>query len=315
MRRGGVALAAVLIVSGCAARQTRGMNRFVKQGTPTVEMGSPPVRRPRSFEAYVARVRELAVRERKERPPTVVPTVEARDPELASALLELALRPTAAAHRRIAERYWDLDILDASYGHFFRASQIDRADAAAYDGLARIWRQWGFPQLGVADADRAIHYAPRWAPAHNTRGTLLTALGRRAEARREYEEAVRLDPNAAYSLNNLCYLSFLEGNPARAAEECRAALDVDPQLKAARNNLALARVAAGRTDLARSDFVAATGDTEAFYNIGIAEMAARHYAAAITAFDAARKARPTWAAAQDRARQARRLLQAAGASE
>ena len=67
---------------------------------------------------------------------------------------------------------------------------------------------------------------------------MLAALGRRGEARREYERAVQLDPRAAYALNNLCYLSFLEGDGPKGLSECRAALAVDPALMAARNTLA-----------------------------------------------------------------------------
>jgi len=41
-------------------------------------------------------------------------------------------------------------------------------------------------------------------------------MGRGEEARRAYERALALDPRAAYALNNLCYLSFQEGEIATA---------------------------------------------------------------------------------------------------
>src|SRR5207237_2028678 len=130
----------------------------------------------------------------------------ANDPSLSAALLTLAVAATPGAHRVVAERYRELGILDMAHDHFLSASQLDPGDAAAYEGLARIWRDWGFPQLGLADASRAIYYAPASASAHNTLGTLLAMLGQRVEARGEYDRALALDPGASYALNNLCYL-------------------------------------------------------------------------------------------------------------
>lgn len=169
---------------------------------------------------------------------SLLPTVETSDPTLSAALLKLLIAATPEAHRIVAERYRELGILDMAHDHFLRASQLDRFDAAAYEGLARIWRDWGFPQLGLAESSRAVYYAPSSASAHNTLGTLLAALGHDGEARREYERAVQLDPRAAYALNNLCYLSFLKGDASRALAECQAALAVDPTLTAARQTLA-----------------------------------------------------------------------------
>lgn len=167
----------------------------------------------------------------------VLATVEASDPTLSTALAQLAVVETPEAHRLVGGVYRELGVLDMAYDHFLRASQLDRADAAAYEGLARIWRDWGFPHLGLGDASRAVYYAPASASAHNTLGTVLAALGRNRDARREYERAVHLDPRAAYPLNNLCYLSFREGDVSRALAECRAALAFDPGMKAARETL------------------------------------------------------------------------------
>jgi len=272
-----------------------------------VEIGKPPVPPQEAFEAYVAKLRRLAVSSRPRPSGSLVPTLEATDSAMSSALLELTIVPTPSGHRRVAERYRELGVLDLAYDHFSRAVQLDRSDAAAYDGLARIWRDWGTPALGLPDALRAVRYAPSWAPAHNTLGTLLLALGRQPEARRAYERALALDPKAAYALNNLCYLSFLQGEFTKAASECQAALTIDPGLTAARNNLALLDAAGGRDDLARREFLAAGSAAAAFYNMGIVQLAGRQYASATQAFEAARDERPTWAAARERASQARRL--------
>jgi tetratricopeptide (TPR) repeat protein len=261
--------------------------------------------------AFVGQSREIAARARPDVEGTSAATLEARDPALATALLALAVVPGPAQHRAVADRFRELGILDKAYDHYLSARQLDPADAAAHEGLARIWRDWGFPHLGLADAARSVYYAPSRASAHNTLGTILAALGRAADARRAYRHALRLDPGAAYAHNNLCYLSFLEGRVEAAITECQTALDLDPSLLAARNNLALAYAADRRDDLSRREFMAA-GVAAGLYNIGIVHLAEKQYLRASEAFEAAYRERPSWAAALRRARESRALASMAG---
>jgi tetratricopeptide (TPR) repeat protein len=137
---------------------------------------------------------------------TLGATIESTDPALAAALLQLALVRTAEHHRAVADEYRRLSILDAAFDHLSAATRIDPRDAAAYDARARIWRDWGVPQLGLADSARAVFYAPRSAAAHNTRGTLLAAAGMTSEATREFEAALAIDPDATFARTNLCQL-------------------------------------------------------------------------------------------------------------
>jgi len=222
------------MVGGCGTHHHASSNPFVKPGKPLVEMGQPLVLAKES-----GKPRHPIEMIRPASSASWLPTVETSDPGLSAALLKLAIAPTSDAHRRVAERYRALGILDMAYDHFQRAAQLDRTDAAAYEGLARVWRDWGFPGLGIPDASRAVYYAPASASTHNTLGTLLAALGDEPDARREYERAVQIDPRAAYALNNLCSLSFLTGHLAAARAECQAALAVNPALAAARDTLAV----------------------------------------------------------------------------
>ena len=144
-------------------------------------------------------------------------TVESSDPALARALTRLALLPSADAHHAVAREYRRLRIDDAAFDHLTAATKLAPADATAYDELARIWRDWGFPHMGLADSARAVFYAPRSAVARNTRGTLLAALGQREDARREFEAALALDPGAGFAAENLCRLDRLAGN---SSAEC-----------------------------------------------------------------------------------------------
>jgi Flp pilus assembly protein TadD len=178
---------------------------------------------------------------------TDLPTIEKTDHRLADALAALKRDPTGSAHRRVAAEYLRLSIYDAAYDQYASALNINRRDAEAYDGIARLWRDAGFPGLSLRPAHQAIFYAPKWAQARNTLGTVLHALGDNVAAEQEFEAALALDPTAGYVLNNLCYLSFARGDLSRATEQCGEAVRLDARLAAARANLAAVTAAIEKT--------------------------------------------------------------------
>lgn len=264
-----------------------------------------------SLQEYIAKVRHVSAAARPAATTTAATRLEGRDPELAAALLHVQVSPSAEWHLVAGELYRQHSVLDAAYRHYNAAVKLQPRSAEAYDGLARIWRDWGAPELAVGDAARARFYAPESPAVHNTFGTIMQALGQTAEARRAYERARQLDDHATYALNNLCYLSFLEGRIEAAVEQCRAAVALDPTLKTARHNLALAYAASGEVGLAQAAFAEGGDAAEASFNLGIVYLAGRNYQAATAAFDAASRARPTLNLARERARQSRGLSGAA----
>jgi Tfp pilus assembly protein PilF len=193
--------------------------------------------------------------------------------------------------------------MDVALKHLTQAAQLDPQDAAAFDGLARIWRDWGFPRLGLGDAYRAVALAPDSAIVANTLGTLLEGVGQTKTARHWYERALTLDPQASYALVNICYSAIMMGQ-RDAFDVCRRAVALVPDSPVAHNNLALAYAA-------RSDFASARIEFEhaknslAEYNLGIVYLATHRYAEAVVAFDAALDRNPLSTLAAQRARQAR----------
>jgi len=260
-----------------------------------------------SLEVFMGKVRAQSERAR---PATVrATTVEASDPELAAALLLLEAAPTPARHRLVAREYVRLEILDKAHEHLTAAVRQDREDAAAWDGLARIWRDWRMPHLALPDAYRALYYAPDSPVVHNTLGTVLQTLGHTADARSHYEMALAIDPSAAYALSNLCSAWLLDGESVRAADACRGALALQPDLAAARNNLALAYATAGDLAAVFETLDETSDRARARYNTGIVHLARRHFGAALEAFEQARALRPGFDRADTMARQARQHLQ------
>ena len=287
-----------------------GSHRLANLQQPSV----PPPRDARAedtLEMFMAKVRKLAA-EARPTPPSAR-TLESSDPALAAALLVMGKQPTAASYRNVAREYARLGVLDKAHEHLRLAVVADPRDAEAWEGLARLWRDWGLPHVGLPDAYRAIYHAPASASAYNTLGTLFQALGRRDEARAAYEAALRRDPTAAYALNNICYSWVLKVQPGRAVAACNEALRLQPNFAAARNNLALARAIADDMASALRTFAEGGDASRAQYNIGIVHLARREYGAAIKAFAAAQALRPGFLIAEARTRQAR--AQAEGAKE
>jgi Flp pilus assembly protein TadD len=258
-----------------------------------------------SLEVFMGKVRASSERAR---PASRVQTVEAQDAAVAAALLAVAVRPSAAGHRAVAREYIRIGILDVAHEHLSAAVALDPRDAAAWDGLARIWRDWGFPHLALADAHRARYFAPSSPVVHNTLGTVLQALGHRADARAQYEKALALDTNAAYALTNLCYGWVLEGEAMKAADACRQALRLQPGSDAARNNLALAYDAAGDSFAAFATFASTGDEGRTEYNTGLVHLARRRYPEALKAFEAAQALRPRFRTAEAMARYTRKQL-------
>jgi Flp pilus assembly protein TadD len=258
-----------------------------------------------SLETFMGKVRERASRAAP--PAAVARTVEASDPALGAALALATLRPTSSTHRVVAREYMRVGILDKAHEHLTLAVTADPRDAAAWDGLARIWRDWGFPHLGLPDAYRALYFAPQSPVVRNTLGTILQALGRRQEARLRFEQALALDPGAAYALSNLCYGWLLDGDAGKASDACRGALRLQPDLAAAQNNLALAYEATGDLVAAEAAFETGGDRARALYNLGIVHLARRRYAEATKVLEEARALRPKSRQVDVMARRARDL--------
>jgi tetratricopeptide (TPR) repeat protein len=266
-----------------------------------------------TLEETIGKVRRLMSEARPE-PKGAAATMEASDPALAAVLALAMAAPTADNLLAVARTYHRKQVLDRAHDYYNRALKLNPASGEAYEGLARVWRDWGMSSLALGDAHRAVFHSPESASARNTLGTILQALGQRSQARAAYMMVLAFEPKAAYAFNNLCYLSFLSGDGERAIAECRAALRLDPTLRAAHNNLGLTFAAAGRLDLAREQFARAGGAAATAYNMGVVHLADRRFAAAAREFDDAQDIDPTFSQAGRRALDAHRRAIAGGGS-
>lgn len=196
----------VAVAASACATHPAGTNRFVKGRDPGfVDVGGP-VATAADTEAVARAVRE-ATAKRAAEPKSSLPVVEGRDPALKEALAALTKAPSAAAHLRVGQAYYRLGIRDLAYDHYSDALVYDRRSAAAFDGRARVWRDWGFVALALGDAHRARHYQPASATVRNTLGTVLELRGLCREALAEYREALRIEPGATWAQQNVTRLT------------------------------------------------------------------------------------------------------------
>ena len=295
----------VVAASGCASRTGSFAHRFVKPGEPTASYDVAGAAPAADLGEYSRKVRELQT---KASPKTsLLPTVERMNPALAEALMRLALSESAENHRLAAVAYRQLGVNDFAFRHYQRALRLEPCDSAAYEGLARTWRDWGMPDLGLGDAHRAVYCRPHSASAYNTLGTLFEALGQRKHARDAFTFAVTLQTDASFAWNNLCYLSLRDGDGAAAERACERALALQPNLAVARTNLALAYAVQGDLGRAEAQLLDGPDPAEAQYNVWMLKMSVGDYAAAAQAFERAAARRPSMWDARRRASQARRL--------
>ena len=154
------------------------------------------------------------------RPKTsTLPTLETENPDLARLLA--AVKPgDSASYHAVAHEYRRLGVYDLASDYFTRALAIDAHDAAAYDGRARSWRDWGYPGEGLGDAYRAVALAPDSPIANNTLGTLLLAVGEVSAAEARFERALALDAGADYARANLCRVAAGTDDAEKRARYC-----------------------------------------------------------------------------------------------
>ena len=292
------------MVSGCAARQSPFAGRFVKPGEPTTSFDVQPVKpKTDGVGEYARRVRTLQANARTTL--TLGATLESQDARIASAILRLAMDPSARSHHLLADAYRQAGVTDYAYKHWRLALRLDKCDSRAWEGLARLWRDWGSPELALSDAHRAVYCKPNSSSAHNTLGTILEALGQRQQARRSFELALQLDARAGFALSNLCYLALQDGDGRGAQESCTRALAIDPTMAAAQTNLGLAYALQGEIPKAEARLLDHVDAATGLYNVGVLRMSMSQYSEAAAAFDLAASTRPSLADAARRAVQAR----------
>jgi len=124
--------------------------------------------------------------------------------------------------------------LETSGEMFERAIELDAGYGPAWAGLAMVhatlYEWYGATEDDLVTAERAsqraLALAPELAEAHVARGCALSLSRRYEEAAREFEDAIRLNPNLFDAYYYFARTSFACGEVERSAELFRKAADV-----------------------------------------------------------------------------------------
>jgi tetratricopeptide (TPR) repeat protein len=230
MSRRLVALLAIVASCGCASAHERNFaSRFIREGTPTVDLGGPRPDTPRMPQAPLA---DATIRGNVSR--IVGTSLENFDATLQAAIGRVIIAPTIEHHLGASRAYRQQGIMDHALDYLNRSLAVNGPSAIVYDERARLWRDWGYAAEGLADAYRAVYLAPESPAFRNTLGTVLYRIGQADDALDQFEQVVRLEPNAWYALANLCYVHSAQGRTREAIPLCRRATTLRKQQARAR---------------------------------------------------------------------------------
>lgn len=140
-------------------------------------------------------------------------------------------------------------------GRHERAAQVAGEALGRHAGDAQLLRTLGLAYIGAQrpqEALRPLALAARtdasdWR-SRSALGVALDQLGRYAEARRAYEEALAIQPDEPGVLTNMGVSHLMAGEPEQAEQILRQAAALPNAPPAARQNLALAVGLQGRFD-------------------------------------------------------------------
>ena len=191
---------------------------FVREGTPVVDLGGPRPEVPRVRRGPLA---DATITTNVSR--FTGTSLETSDAALRSALARVAIAPTVEHHLDVSRAYRVRGIMDHALDYLNRSLAVNGPTAVVYDERARLWRDWGYPAQGLADAHRAVYLAPESPAFRNTLGTVLYRVGQAHNAVKQFEEVVRLEPDAWYALANLCFVHSVQGRTREAIPLCRRA--------------------------------------------------------------------------------------------
>jgi Flp pilus assembly protein TadD len=178
-----------------------------------------------------------------------------------------------------------------------RILALDPHDAGALEGagltLIDLRR---FDEAGGL-LERAVGQDPKRWRAHEGLGVLADlehGPGWAIEARRHYEDALAIAPDAPSVHNNFGYSLYMAGDLVGAARSFERAVEIDPHHERAWRNLALVRVREARYRDALEALRRVENEPSALNDVGYLAMLEGHYDAAEGFLEAAAEASPTY---------------------
>ncbi|HLV81513.1 MAG TPA: tetratricopeptide repeat protein [Chthonomonadaceae bacterium] len=167
----------------------------------------------------------------------------------------------AVAHRLLGQFYTAQHSMIKANQELSQATQLDPNDRAAWAFLAMARDDTADPQGAIVAEERAIALNPGYAGDHLYLGTLYMRSSRSEDARKEFLEAIRLDPHLAAAHREYArWLLTYGAAPAdqdRAEAEARQAVALDGQDALSQQTLGEALARHGKIEAALAPLMVA----------------------------------------------------------
>jgi tetratricopeptide (TPR) repeat protein len=169
--------------------------------------------------------------------------------------------------------------------------------------LAVALVQRGRVPEAIKQYEQALRVEPDDAAAHNGLGVAFARLGKSQEAIAHWEQALRIKPDSAETHNNLAVTLARLGRLPEAIAHWEQALQINPDLAEAHCNLGIALAQMGKSDQAMDHWNQALQINpdlaEAHYNLGVALEHAAKLPDAIRHYKQALRINPDYADARN----------------
>src|SRR5580704_526476 len=183
---------------------------------------------------------------------------------LGASLLSFALVAAAASAQPSRNACFSTDANTSLDLRIDSCTSVIESGSLPQDGLAVAFQNRGSALVAkgdtdgaIRDYDQAIKLDPNYANAFNGRGVAYQAMCDNERAIEDYGEAIRLDPGDANALNGRCWLRAALDQLQAALADCNESLRLRPDSSNSLDSRGFVYLRLGRWDDAFADSVAA----------------------------------------------------------
>jgi Flp pilus assembly protein TadD len=134
---------------------------------------------------------------------------------------------------------WKSGDLDGAETALIRAIELDEAHVKSYINLSRVLLDANRPEEAMIRIDEALAIDPQLAAAYRLQGRAFHQLGNRADAEQAYRQAIRIDNQDAWSMNNMALLMIEQERFDEALAPLARAVELRSDIATFHNNLGM----------------------------------------------------------------------------
>ncbi len=143
-------------------------------------------------------------------------------------------------HYMLGLSAWKDGRLDVAETEFKQSLLLDAGHVKSCLNLSRVLLEAHRPTEALSVLDRALEIDSTSGAAYRLKGNALTDLDRNDEAVVAYQNAIQLDPEDAWSMNNLAFIRIQQGRYDEAVPALARATELRKDVPVFYNNLGMA---------------------------------------------------------------------------